>query len=250
MATRDSLVEKVEVLEKLLVANATGSNGNERWNYPALRKELLQHPLTKHALPPFVLTCRDLGQFWQFIKREFGTYAERREFIWGQFRPLLESLESKPDSLVQLSEKQILARLSTASVESVWQRALERRILDPEGAITSARTLLETVCKHILDDLIVSYDDNSELPKLYGLTAEALQLSPSQHTEKVFKQILGGCMAVVEGLGALRSRLGDAHGGGRDRVKPAARHAELAVNLAGSVASFLVTTWEARKPAK
>jgi Abortive infection C-terminus len=124
---------------------------------------------------------------------------------------------------------------------------LERRASDPEGAITSARALLETVCKHVLDDLGIGYDESADLPKLYRLTSEALKVAPSQHTEHVFKQILGGCTAVVEGLGSLRNRLGDAHGGGRSRVKPAARHAQLAVNLAGAMTSFLVATWEARK---
>ena len=62
----------------------------------------------------------------------------------------------------------------------------------------------------------------------------------SQHTEKVFRQVLGGCTAVVEGLGSLRNKLGDAHGKGRLPVKPAPRHAELAVNLAGAMATFLV----------
>jgi hypothetical protein len=66
----------------------------------------------------------------------------------------------------------------------------------------------------------------------------------SQHTEPIFKQILGGCTSVVEGLGALRNRLSDSHGKGLKRVKPDTRHAELAVNLAGSMATFLVETWE------
>ena len=47
-------------------------------------------------------------------------------------------------------------------------------------------------------------------------------------------------------LGTLRNRLGDAHGQGKKTVRPAARHAELAINLAGSVALFLVETWESR----
>jgi len=76
-----------------------------------------------------------------------------------------------------------------------------------------------------------------------------LKIAPSQHTEQVFKQILGGCTSVVEGLAALRNRLGDAHGGGRARIKPAPRHAQLAVNLAGAMTAFLVATWEARKQA-
>ena len=85
------------------------------------------------------------------------------------------------------------------------------------------------------------------MPKLYKLTAEQLNLAPSQHTEKIFKQILGGCQTVVEGLGALRNKLGDAHGKGKRSVKPAARHAELAVNLAGAMATYLIRTWEQGK---
>ena len=118
---------------------------------------------------------------------------------------------------------------------------------DPEGAITAARTLIECVCKHILDDQGVTYEDSADLPKLYRLASETLNIAPSQHTEKVFKQILGGCAAVVDGLGSLRNRLGDAHGKGSRTTKPAPRHAQLAVNLAGSMTSFLVATWQVRK---
>ena len=155
-------------------------------------------------------TCRDLSQFWQFIKREFSTYQERREFLWNEFEPLLTDLESYPQAVLQMTDAQLLTRLSQDAVQAVWQRALERRNADPEGAITSARTLLETVCKHILDDLSIAYDDTADLPKLYRLASDALNIAPSQHSEPVFKQILGGCTAVVEGLGALRNRLGDA----------------------------------------
>jgi hypothetical protein len=48
-------------------------------------------------------------------------------------------------------------------------------------------------------------------------------------------------------LAAIRNRVGDAHGQGRRPVKPKSRHAELAVNLAGTMASFLVSTWMDRK---
>jgi hypothetical protein len=74
-----------------------------------------------------------------------------------------------------------------------------------------------------------------------------LNLSPAQHTEQIFKQILGGCKSVVEGLGAMRNKISDAHGKGKKSIKPASRHAELAVNLAGSMATYLVSTWEADK---
>lgn len=113
--------------------------------------------------------------------------------------------------------------------------------------ITSARTLLESVCKHILDSQTIEYERDIDLPGLYKKVAHSLNLAPSQHTENVFKQILGGCTAVVEGLGSLRNRLGDAHGQGKRPVTPLSRHAELAINLSGTLATFLIATYLARK---
>src|SRR5690606_15539892 len=94
-------------------------------------------------------------------------------------------------------------------ISKTWRKALDRMKEDPEAAITSARSLIETVCKHILDEKEVEYDDTVELPKLYKQTANSLNLSPDQHSEQLFKQILGGCQTVVEGIGGLRNKFGD-----------------------------------------
>ena len=142
-----------------------------------------------------------------------------------------------------------LGAFDSGHVYLAWQKALDRRIDDPEGAITSGRTLLETVCKHILDDAQVAYSENIDLPKLWALSAEQTNLAPSQHQEEVFKVILGNCQSVVNHLSSIRNRVGDAHGQGRRPVKPKPRHAELAVNLAGTMAAFLVATWQERQQA-
>jgi len=138
------------------------------------------------------------------------------------------------------------AKIDSQFITETWRKARDRRHSDPDGAITAARSLLESVCKHILDEFGVEYPENADLPKLYGTAAKELNLAPSQHTEEVFKKILGGAHSVVDGLANLRNRLGDAHGQGKRPVKPAPRHAELAVNMAGSLASFLLATFEAK----
>ena len=135
-----------------------------------------------------------------------------------------------------------LASLEASHIQQLWTKALDRRADDPEGAITTARTLLESVCKLILDDANESYPQDADLPKLYSQTAKRLNLAPSQHTEQVFKQILGACHTIVEGVGAVRNRLSDAHGKGKKPVRPSPRHAELVVNLAGTMAVLLAAT--------
>lgn len=237
-----SPIEKAEYLQDMLVARATGMDLDDA-DYKALRSEFMNDPRTASLLPDFVRSHRNGHQFWEFIKSTFAHYAERRSFIYRAFHPLLDSLERDPGAPADHAISTSLSGYDTAHVHALWSKALERRQNDPEGAITTARSLLESVCKHILDDLGVSYDSAGvELHELYKSVSWELNLSPEQHTEKVFRQILGGCSGIVSGLGTLRNRFGDAHGRGRRPIKPAARHAELAVNIAGSVAVFLIET--------
>lgn len=240
----DSDFERAQYLQNMLIGEATGG-GAEDSDYQLLRRLFVNNPDTKALLPIFVRTNRDLAQFWQFIKHKFAHYAERRSFIYSEFIPLLDFLEGRSAAPSDSSISEGLRSFDEDGVHSVWYKALERRKFDPEGAITAARTLLETVCKHILDAKNIEYDSKKiELHALYKLASKELNLSHSQHTQEVFKQILGGCSGVVNGLGTLRNKLGDAHGKGKLPVRPAPRHAELAVNLSGSVALFLVATFQ------
>lgn len=216
-------------------------------NYREIRSRLIGDSVCKERLPQCVLGCRTLDEFWGFIKPTYATYAERREFIRESFESLLSFLERATGAPSDGFTTDVLATVNSESISVAWQKALTRRTSDPDGAITIARTLVESVCKHILDEGKTPYSENADLPKLYSLTAASLKLPPSQHTEQVFKQILGGCHGVVEGLGSLRNRLGNAHGSGKVSVRPLPRHAELAVNLAGALATFLLATWDARR---
>ena len=242
----ESPSEQAVMLENLLIERATGGIDASNTAYARLRREFMQRPDTLELLPSFVRTCRSLDAFWPFIKDKYGTYAERRGFISTEFTPLVDYLEQRNASPADESVSDALATFDEAGVHEKWVKALSRRQEDPEGAITMARTLLETVCKTILDKAEQPYTDNQDLPKLYHMTARVLRLAPSQHQEETFKAILGGCQSVVNGLGTMRNKLGDSHGQGVRAVKPSARHASLAVNLAGTMATFLVETWHHR----
>lgn len=240
-------LDKAQRLQDGLVALSTGSqfDGSDGV-YQRLRRELLQNADTREKVPEFIRRYRDLGQFWQFIKVKFNHYAERREFLWDSFRPLIDHLEALDRAPAIGPIREALESFDPNNIPAVWQKALDRRLSDPEGAITIARTLLESVCKHVLDDLGIEYANDGDITKLWSQTAQALNLAPHQHQEKLFKTILGNAQSIVNSLGSLRNKIGDAHGSGRRPVKPKPRHAELAVNLAGTIAAFLVATLNER----
>jgi Abortive infection C-terminus len=246
----ESHLDKAIRLQNGLIAQATGNefDGSDA-AYQDLRLFFATRADTKAKLPDFVRRCSDLGQFWGFIKYERSTYRERRDLIWSEFRPLIEYLEAHDRAPGVIPITSTLEEFDPDHVQAAWQKALDRRLSDPEGAITAARMLLETVCKYILDEAGCIYPDTADLQKLWALTAQLLHLAPHQHQEEIFKAILGNCQSVVNHLGAIRNKIGDAHGQGRNSIKPKARHAELAVNLAGTMAAFLVATWKERKTA-
>lgn len=244
MRTSDTL-DAVVILQNVLTDRATGGEPDPQV-YAELRRELMEDSSVRALLPSFVKRSLNLNHFWNFIQPKFDTYAQRRKYLQESFEPLLKLLEAGVTSPADELVSETLSILNAEHVEEIWRRALQPRSSDPEGAVTLATTLLESVCKLILDETGITYD-RADLPKAYHLVVHQLNLAPSQYSEKLFRTILGNCQAVVGGLAATRNAHGDAHGKGKTGYQLAPRHAELAVNLAGAVAMFIVRTWEERE---
>lgn len=239
-----NLAEAVESLKACVVSISTGG---PREGYRELREHLRGFQHIWSQLPEGVRICRDESELWGYIKPKFGSYQERRDFWRDEFNPVLdylESLERSPTNTIVSAE---LRRLGYEAILADWNKALDRTASDTDGALTTARSMIEATCKHILDEAEVSYDQSADLPALYKTTAKTMNLAPEQHTEEIFRRVLGGCTSVVEGLGAIRSKLGDAHGKGKRQVRPLRIHSDLAVNLAGAMCVFLLQTWELRQ---
>lgn len=233
--------ELVQYFQDHLIMRATGDSFDKD-AYAKSRIKLVENKSISHLLPQWLNNNRTIDQFWTFIKARYSTYQERREFIWSEFNSLLSHLEAG-----RISPLNQIIVFDEVHLHFLWEKALERKEIDPEGAITAARTLIESVLKHILDDQAIPYNESADLPVLYKKVAKSLNLAPELHNEGIFKQILGGVSSVVTGLGALRNKLGDAHGKSKTNVKPSVRHSELAVNLAGSMSVFLFRSYSEKK---
>ena len=134
---------RVIAFQKLVVDRATGTFTNPLL-YEKLRRELLADRELAASLPDFVRDCATLDQFWPFIRDKLPTYQQRRDYLWAQFRPLLDNLAGIPARPGDSFVSEALDQLKVGSVQRIWERAIARREADPEGAITAARTLLES----------------------------------------------------------------------------------------------------------
>lgn len=133
-------------------------------------------------------------------------------------------------------------------------RALEAVGSDPESAVTSACSVIESVCRSIIVEL-----DPSAMPAkldiqgLYKAVSKLLNLSPGRDDLPApvaddVRTILGGLNTVIQGIGALRTHAGDAHGRERGFRRIDARIARLAVHSASTAAQFLIETWQWKFP--
>jgi hypothetical protein len=225
---------RVTALAQQLVARATGG-GSDDALYAWLRRELLTDPAVGPRIPRYVRVARDLGQFWDWIKEERPSHAGRTELIWTDFGPIL-------DHVARLETAEPAPRVTgadAASLRAAWERARERCTVDPGGAVRTARALLEGACRRSLAAAGVDYPAEADLPALYALAAERLGGGPAARADFTAGVLLDAGRPLVDGIAGARRRPGAPPGVGARPPAPAPHHAELAVNLAGSLAVWL-----------
>jgi hypothetical protein len=126
---------------------------------------------------------------------------------------------------------------------------------DPEDAVTSACSVVESVCRSVLIELGLALPPKKDIQGLYQAVRDPLGLTPDKagvadDIAMDVRTILGGLNSVVNGVGALRTHGGDAHGRERGYRRIDPRIARLAIHSASTVSLFLVETWQKKFPSR
>lgn len=241
-----TILQKVERIKLLLTQRAEGGQPDTD-EYATLRTELLQLPELKGKLPEMVIMYRTINEFWTYIKHRhegYGSYAARREYIRQQFHELLMELELGQTNPGKRPTEETLKQLNSEEVQKLFTIAMNRTEKDANGAVTAAKSLLESTCKLLLDDMKIEYTLSEDIPSLFKKISTKLNLHPTQHPNDSLKKILSGCSSIVQGIAETRNKISDSHGQGRNPMNAAPRHAKLAVGMAGAMSAFLVETYK------
>lgn len=175
--------------------------------------------------------------------------------------------EQKEDKLIAKA-KAIASRLCTGDVNLQYLKEsttpfdaeqlakqisrIEKSISDDTSlAIGTAKELVETCCKTILDASGEAGYGRLDIIQLVKRTMKNLQLLPEDVPEtakgtKTIKAVLGNLAMISQGMAELRNLYGTGHGKHANHKRLPARHARLAVGAATTLASFLFETHAAR----
>ena len=183
----------------------------------------------------------DCKELLQRMERDGYSYqAGNFIHLLGREQPLIATIRS------------YAAALDLEGLQSQIHRIDQAAENDPSLAVGTAKEMVETICKTILETRGVSANDQ-ELPKLVRATAKELTLLPEAIPDNakgsdVIRRLLSNLNQVAQGMAELRNLYGTGHGrAGRVKgIQP--RHARLAVGAATTLATFLLETHLERSP--
>jgi hypothetical protein len=159
---------------------------------------------------------------------------------------------SKPKKLAPIDElaSYRLAHKKYDALYDLWAKSVLRIDHDTTGALSLATAIIEDVSKFVLQQFGASIVKAPSIQVLFNDALRLLELSPAVQAETALKSISQSCVNVVQNVAYLRNKFGDAHGHGAPSGGFGKRHAELALNLAGSLACFIVASLEATLASK
>jgi hypothetical protein len=122
---------------------------------------------------------------------------------------------------------------------------------DPDLAIGTAKELIETTCKTILEERGIPFEESDDISKLVKETRKVLGLVPDNIPEaakgaETIRRLLNNLGNLVQGLAELRNLYGTGHGKAGKSKGLLPRHARLAVGAASTLVTFLFDTHKGR----
>lgn len=145
-----------------------------------------------------------------------------------------------------LTLQNLLERSGLQACQDDFDRAIQNIDTDPDQALASGCSTLESVCKAILDKMGSECPKDQSIQPLLRKVFEVMELSPEGHADAEIKRILGGLFNAGVGVGTIRTKYSAAHGRRDGQRKLQGRHARLAINSAATVGLFLLETYQER----
>lgn len=199
----------------------------------------------EREVPNGLKDCRSVEEFIDFLCYDNSPFGENISYINSLFNPFIDYVEMKNiDVKVIHIECEVPRELSYSHIlEDITKSENRIDSGDYSGAITSAKSLIEGVCKEIIFKIEREEITGSPtLPELFKQVRILLNLDPGNESlQKSLKQVISGLIQVVHGLNEVRNKSGDSHS---RKINPSLHHALLVVNSSKIVVNFMFHTYE------
>jgi hypothetical protein len=143
--------------------------------------------------------------------------------------------------------EQLAREKDLQGVQTEFERIVGSLDRDPPSAVTASCAMLESLFKAYIEDETLVMPSDKSIKSLWNVVRKHIKFDPAIIQDENLRKILSGLASIIDGIAALRTQKGSAHGQGKSGYKVKPRHARLAVHAASTLATFLLETWDERK---
>lgn len=142
--------------------------------------------------------------------------------------------------------EEIIRERDLAGLQTEFDRIFRNVESDPATTVTASCALLESLFKTYIEDENLQMPADQSIRPLWKIIRADLNFDPGTTHDPDLKTVLSGLIGIVEGIGALRTHKGSAHGQAKATYKLKPRHARLAAHASFTIANFVLETWGER----
>jgi hypothetical protein len=208
-----------------------GENASAEAEFIRLAAEFRGDDRERDLMPAIIAQASSLGNLFKDLQGREKSRSPRKALVNREFDDWLERhrLDAAPGPA-------IAPAFDWKAVQQDWERATAELVTDPSNAMTSAVSALESVLKHVVEKSGGTVREGQKLHELWYDVRQILSRTlPPGPRSTALLNALQGLSDAVSALGALRNKVGSAHGRGQSHVPATRAEASLVVYGAGAI---------------
>ena len=243
----------VEVLNKFGIDASYGSSS--RWMYV---EALLEHCIENNRVSDMLAYFFNLARFQKEFSRLTPEEIKRRHaaIVEGAIAAINSMLFFGGHELRCFGNNYVITSVddvpamsipSINTIDRSYIKDMANRAQEDielgnfDSALTKARTLLEEVFCWAIERKGEQPSSSGDVGKMFSQVKCLYNIHADKTMDRRICDLVNGLNKIVDSIGQMRNKQGDAHGVGASRVNIEDYHARLAVNAAANVADFVLS---------
>ncbi|KVL65425.1 abortive infection family protein [Burkholderia ubonensis] len=124
----------------------------------------------------------------------------------------VERMLSGESAVLDAEMTEHLSGMGDDNLVRLWQDAVDATHADTADALTRCSRFIEAVCAKILRERGIDFPKDQSMSPLVKACLGAVTWPAAKEAEADVRQLLGGIQSICNGIGALRTHFGTAHG--------------------------------------
>ncbi|EAQ65746.1 hypothetical protein MED121_09278 [Marinomonas sp. MED121] len=245
ISTVEEVCEQIITILNLTAESYLSNISDDDLHYQILRNKLIEQEALKSYLPKLLIQNNSLNSIKTFFQNKYKDYhtPQKQEFIKNDFERIKNYLINKAPMNEGLLDKlsDFDKKFDSKDVHQYWKDALDSIERNNLGnAFTLSRTMIEGVCKRVLNAKGKNTDSAKSLTSLSAEVISTLETGQFNQVNPIRKKTLKLLSNSVDAIETFRTQYGDAHDLNNKNIELEQHFARVTINIAGSASLFLV----------